>query len=117
MRTEDVSVAPMVASRGVSKWLEEYDAGEITVGGAMIGYRIAASGERARHPEREIAAAQAKIGFVFQSFNLFPHMTVLRNVAVGPIRVNKMSREMAETVARDLIARVGLADKADAYPS
>jgi polar amino acid transport system ATP-binding protein len=125
MRTEDVSVAPMVASRGVSKWfgtaqvrkdislsvapsevvvvigpsrsgkttllrcvnwLEEYEAGEITVGGEMIGYRIAASGERARHPEREIAVAQAKIGFVFQSFNLFPHMTVLRNVAVGRSR-------------------------------
>jgi polar amino acid transport system ATP-binding protein len=98
-------------------WLEEYEAGEITVAGEMIGYRIAAGGERVRRPEREIAAARAKIGFVFQSFNLFPHMTVLRNVAVGPTRVNKMPREMAETVARDLIARVGLADKADAYPT
>ena len=98
-------------------WLDEYEAGEITVAGEMIGYRIAAGGERVSRPEREIAAARAKIGFVFQSFNLFPHMTVLRNVAVGPTRVNKMPREMAETVARDLIARVGLADKADAYPT
>jgi polar amino acid transport system ATP-binding protein len=98
-------------------WLEEYEAGEITVAGEMIGYRIAADGERVRRPEREIAAARAKIGFVFQSFNLFPHMTVLRNVAVGPTRVNKMPREMADIVARDLIARVGLADKADAYPT
>jgi polar amino acid transport system ATP-binding protein len=98
-------------------WLEEYEAGEITVAGEMVGYRIAANGERVRRSEREIATARAKIGFVFQSFNLFPHMTVLRNVAVGPIRVNKMPREIAETVARDLIARVGLADKADAYPT
>ena len=98
-------------------WLEEYEAGEIAVASEMIGYRIAANGERVRRSEREIAAARAKIGFVFQSFNLFPHMTVLRNVAVGPIRVNKMPRDKAETVARDLIARVGLADKAEAYPA
>jgi ABC-type polar amino acid transport system ATPase subunit len=96
--------------------LEEYEAGEITVAGEMIGYRIAANGERVRRSEREIAAARAKIGFVFQSFNLFPHMTVLRNVAVGPIRVNNMPREKAEAVARDLIGRVGLADKVDAHP-
>ena len=97
--------------------LEEYEAGEITVAGEMIGYRITSNGARVRRSEREIAAARAKIGFVFQSFNLFPHMTVLRNVAVGPIRVNKMPRESAEAMARDLIARVGLAEKTDVYPS
>jgi ABC-type polar amino acid transport system ATPase subunit len=98
-------------------WLEEYEVGEIDVSGETIGYRTAAGGKRVRRSEREIAAARAKIGFVFQSFNLFPHMTVLGNVAVGPIRVNKMPRELAESVARDLIARVGLADKVDAYPT
>jgi polar amino acid transport system ATP-binding protein len=96
--------------------LEEYQAGEIAVGGELIGYRTEANGERVRRSEKEIAAARARIGFVFQSFNLFPHMTVLRNVAVGPIRVNKMPREKAEALARDLLARVGLADKADAHP-
>ena len=96
--------------------LEEYEAGEITVAGEIIGYRIGANGERMRRSEREIAAARARIGFVFQSFNLFPHMTVLRNVAVGPIRVNKMPRDEAESLAQDLLARVGLADKADAHP-
>src|SRR5213076_3378272 len=96
--------------------LEEYEAGEIAVAGETVGYRIAASGKRERRSEQEIAAARAQIGFVFQSFNLFPHMTVLRNVAVGPIRVKKMPRDTAETVARDLLARVGLAEKADAYP-
>jgi ABC-type polar amino acid transport system ATPase subunit len=98
-------------------WLEEYEVGEIDVSGETIGDRTAAGGKRVRRSEREIAAARAKIGFVFQSFNLFPHMTVLGNVAVGPIRVNKMPRELAESVARDLIARVGLADKVDAYPT
>jgi ABC-type polar amino acid transport system ATPase subunit len=96
--------------------LEEYEAGEILVGGEMIGYRSAANGKRVRRSEQEIAAARAKIGFVFQSFNLFPHMTVLRNVAVGPIRVNKVPREKAEALASELLARVGLADKADAHP-
>jgi polar amino acid transport system ATP-binding protein len=96
--------------------LEEYEAGEIAVAGETVGYRIAANGKRERRSEQEIAAARAQIGFVFQSFNLFPHMTVLRNVAVGPIRVKKMPRATAETVARDLLARVGLAEKADAYP-
>ena len=96
--------------------LEEYEAGEIAVAGETVGYRIAANGKRERRSEQEIAAARAQIGFVFQSFNLFPHMTVVRNVAVGPIRVKKMPRDTAETVARDLLARVGLAEKADAYP-
>lgn len=96
--------------------LEEYEAGAITVAGETIGYRILPSGERVRRSEREIAAARAAIGFVFQSFNLFPHMSVLRNVAVAPIRVRGVPRETAESAARDLLARVGLADKADAYP-
>src|SRR2546427_2471123 len=96
--------------------LEEYDAGELAVAGETVGYRIAANGKRERRSEQEIAAARAQIGFVFQSFNLFPHMTVLRNVAVGPIRVKKMPRATAETVARELLACVGLAEKADAYP-
>jgi polar amino acid transport system ATP-binding protein len=96
--------------------LEEYEAGEIAVAGETVGYRVAPNGKRERRSEQEIATVRAKIGFVFQSFNLFPHMTVLRNVAVGPIRVNKMTRDAAEAVARDLLARVGLGDKADAYP-
>ena len=97
--------------------LEEFQAGEICVAGESIGYRVAPNGVRLRRSEQEVAAARAKIGFVFQSFNLFPHMTVLRNVSVGPIRVNKVPRDEAEALARELIARVGLADKVDAYPT
>jgi polar amino acid transport system ATP-binding protein len=96
--------------------LEEYDSGEIAVAGETVGYRIAANGNRERRSEQEMAAARARIGFVFQSFNLFPHLTVLRNVAVAPIRVKKMARAAAEELARELLARVGLADKAEAYP-
>jgi polar amino acid transport system ATP-binding protein len=54
---------------------------------------------------------------VFQSFNLFPHMNVLRNVALGPVRAQGMPRKQAEEIARSLLARVGLADKADAAPN
>ena len=97
--------------------LEEYEAGVITVAGETIGYRMSPSGERVRRSEREIAAARADIGFVFQSFNLFPHMSVLRNVTVAPIRVKGVPREGAVSTARDLLARVGLADKADAFPA
>jgi polar amino acid transport system ATP-binding protein len=96
--------------------LEEYEAGEIAVAGTVIGYRSEPDGRRVRRSEQEIAAARARIGFVFQSYNLFPHMTALRNITAAPIRVRKVPRREAEEQGRDLLARVGLADKADAYP-
>ena len=58
-----------------------------------------------------------KMGMVFQQFNLFPHMTVLRNLTLGPIQLLKQSKEEAEANAMKLLERVGLADRADAYPS
>jgi polar amino acid transport system ATP-binding protein len=97
--------------------LEQFEEGEITIGGQPMGYRIDRNGRRVRRGEREIAAMRAQIGMVFQSFNLFPHMNVLCNVALGPVRAQGMPRKEAEEIARSLLARVGLADKADAAPN
>ena len=56
------------------------------------------------------------MGMVFQQFNLFPNMTVLQNITLSPIKVKKLSKEAAEKIAKDLLGKVGLSDKADAYP-
>ncbi len=58
-----------------------------------------------------------KMGMVFQQFNLFPHMTVLENMTIGPMKLKGMSKQAAESKAMELLKRVGLADRADAYPS
>ncbi|MGH3255336.1 MAG: amino acid ABC transporter ATP-binding protein [Streptosporangiaceae bacterium] len=67
--------------------------------------------------ERELRYLRSQMGMVFQHFNLFPHLTALENVALGPRRALKMARSQAAGLAREELARVGLADKADAYPS
>ncbi len=64
----------------------------------------------------DINKARQEIGMVFQQFNLFPHMTVLKNITLAPMKVRNISKDEAEKTARELLARVGLADKADAYP-
>ncbi len=97
--------------------LEQFQEGEITIGGQAMAYTIDGNGRRIRRPEREIAAMRAQVGMVFQSFNLFPHMSVLKNVALGPIRALGAQRKQAEELAKSLLARVGLADKADAAPN
>jgi polar amino acid transport system ATP-binding protein len=97
--------------------LEEYESGTIAIDGEPIGYRIdAGTGRRLRMPEREIAAARARIGMVFQSYNLFPHMNVLQNIVAAPVRVRRIARRQAEARARDLLAMVGLSDKVAEYP-
>ncbi len=84
--------------------LEEHNSGAIVVDGAEVG----------RSRKR---AALAEVGMVFQSFNLFPHMTVLRNVALGPVRVRGLSWASAEERAQRLLTRVGLADHVTKYPA
>jgi polar amino acid transport system ATP-binding protein len=95
--------------------LEDYERGTITVDGEPIGYRVHGN-ERVRMPERDIAAARATIGIVFQSFNLFPHLTVLQNIVAAPVRVKRVPRARAEARARELLAMVGLSDKAAEHP-
>ena len=67
--------------------------------------------------ERNIAAQRARIGMVFQRFNLFPHMTALENVIEAPVHVKKVSKEQATEKAQELLAKVGLSEKANNYPS
>jgi polar amino acid transport system ATP-binding protein len=95
--------------------LEDYEHGTIAVDGEPIGYRRQGN-DRTRMSERDIAAARATIGIVFQSFNLFPHMTVLQNITAAPVRVKGVPRSRAEARARELLAMVGLSDKAAEYP-
>jgi polar amino acid transport system ATP-binding protein len=96
--------------------LEEYQAGEIEVDGEVIGYRPGRGDVRVRCSERELAAARTKTGMVFQSFNLFPHMTVLQNIVTAPVRVKGINPDEADTRARALLARFGLLEKIQEYP-
>ncbi len=96
--------------------LEKIDKGRIYVGGQLIGYRTV-NGRLVEDTERNIAAQRARIGMVFQRFNLFPHLTALENIIEAPIHVKKMPREEAVRRARELLAKVGLANKADYYPA
>ena len=66
--------------------------------------------------DADINKAREEIGMVFQRFNLFPHMTVLKNITLAPMKVRNISKDEAEKTARELLGRVGLADKADAFP-
>jgi polar amino acid transport system ATP-binding protein len=95
--------------------LEKVDRGAISVDGTLIGYRR--SGDKLYElPEREVLKQRTSIGFVFQNFNLFPHLTVEENVTEAPVSALKRPRKEAVASARRLLARVGLADKAGAYP-
>ena len=95
--------------------LEAIDRGSIMVAGEQIGYRL--SGERlVRLSPRAIAAQRRQIGMVFQQFNLFPHMTALENIIEAPVGVHGHSRKDATDYAMELLARIGLTEKANAYP-
>jgi polar amino acid transport system ATP-binding protein len=96
--------------------LEQVNAGRIYVDGQLVGYRQ--SGDRIYElRDREVAARRAEVGMVFQRFNLFPHMTALGNVVEAPVRVRGLARTSAAKRAREQLARVGLSDKAEVYPS
>ncbi|HEV3486109.1 MAG TPA: amino acid ABC transporter ATP-binding protein, partial [Vicinamibacterales bacterium] len=86
--------------------LEEHQRGDIIVDGIELTNDI-----------RNIAAIRREIGMVFQSFNLFPHLTALQNVTLGPIRVRKWPRARAEAKARELLERVGIPEQADKHPA
>ncbi|MEC3883909.1 ATP-binding cassette domain-containing protein [Halobacillus litoralis] len=85
--------------------LEEVTSGEVII-----------QGDNLTDPKININDVRSRVGMVFQHFNLFPHKTVLDNITIGPIKVKKMKKAEAEKVARPLLEKVGLSDKADAYP-
>ncbi|MCH7609640.1 MAG: amino acid ABC transporter ATP-binding protein [Chloroflexi bacterium] len=86
--------------------LEEHQRGTIIVDGIEL-----------THDVRDIAAVRSEIGMVFQSFNLFPHLTVLQNVTLSPIWVRKMPKDEAKELGMQLLERVGIPEQADKYPS
>jgi ABC-type polar amino acid transport system ATPase subunit len=96
--------------------LERADSGEIRLGGQEIGFKQH-RGRRVHESEREMARHRCELGMVFQRFNLFPHLTALDNVALGPTRVRGVPRDEAREQASELLGRVGLAHRSHAYPS
>ncbi len=86
--------------------LEPYQEGEIIVDGISLN-----------DVKTNLYKLRENIGMVFQRFELYPHMTALQNISLAPMKVRKWSREKAEQKARDLLKRVGIPDKADAYPA
>jgi polar amino acid transport system ATP-binding protein len=96
--------------------LEKIDSGRLSVDGELVGYRQV--GEKLHElRESEVSRKRAEIGMVFQHFNLFPHMTALENVTCAPIRVKGENGSSARGRGRELLGRVGLDEKVDAYPS
>ena len=85
-------------------YLEEPTSGKVSVDGIVLD------------GEANINKVREEVGMVFQRFNLFPHMTVLQNIMLAPMKVRHIAKEEAEETAKKLLARVGLADKADSYP-
>ncbi|OGQ63782.1 MAG: polar amino acid ABC transporter ATP-binding protein [Deltaproteobacteria bacterium RIFCSPLOWO2_12_55_13] len=86
--------------------LEPIQAGEIFVDGKPLS-----------DPTLDLRALRAEIGFVFQQFNLYPHLTVMENITLAPMKVRKVSRGEAEAIAAKLLERVGIPDKSNAYPA
>jgi polar amino acid transport system ATP-binding protein len=97
-------------------FLEEYSAGSVYIEGSLLGF-VDKRGTRVRASEREIDRVRRNVGMVFQQFNLWPHMTALQNVAAALTLVKRNPRAEAQEAAHAALRKVGLADKADEYPS
>jgi len=98
-------------------FLEKMDEGRILMEGAPVGYRLDKKGRLVMEKPHVICELRSEIGMVFQHFHLFPHMTVLQNVMEGPVTVKGEPREDVRKLAMDLLGKVGLVDKKDAYPA
>ena len=96
--------------------LEQINSGRLSVDGELVGYRER-KGKLHELRDREVSAKRREIGMVFQHFNLFPHMSALGNVVEAPIQVGGQLKSEAAELGRELLTRVGLADKFDSYPA
>jgi polar amino acid transport system ATP-binding protein len=95
--------------------LEKVDRGFVALDGELVGYRR--KGDKLHElQERDLLRQRTRFGFVFQSFNLFPHLTALDNIVEAPVSAQGRPRGEVEAEARELLARVGLADREGAYP-
>ena len=132
LRGIDLDVAPgdRIAILGASgsgkstllrclNFMETPSAGRIALDGKLVGTAIRRRGDGAevRYTEAELVKVRQRVGMVFQQFNLFPHMTALGNVMEGLVTVRGVARDDAAQRGRQQLARVGLLDKADAYPA
>lgn len=97
--------------------LENPSQGKITVGGDTLQLKRGKAGNLQASNRKQLNELRTKVGFVFQSFNLWPHKTVLQNIIEGPTQVLKLSKTQAVAEAEILLGKVGLIDKKDAYPS
>ena len=112
IKKNEVVVVIGPSGSGKSTFLRCLNLLELPTGG-----RILVNGDDITDPKTDINIHRQKMGMVFQQFNLFPHMTVLKNMTLAPMKLLKKSREEAEKTAMALLERVGLADRANAYPS
>ncbi len=112
IRTGDVTVIIGPSGSGKSTFLRCLNLLEVPTGG-----KVFFEGTDITDPKVDINRHRQKMGMVFQQFNLFPHMTVLNNMTLGPVKLLNKSREEAVTTALELLERVGLADRKDAYPA
>jgi polar amino acid transport system ATP-binding protein len=112
-----VSVVIGPSGSGKSTLLRCFNGLEVADGGTIdvCGERVVDAGRLL--PDPALNALRTKVGMVFQSFNLFPHLTVLGNVTIGPRKLRGLSTEQAEAAARQLLDKVGLGQKVDAYPA
>ena len=112
IRKGEVVVIIGPSGSGKSTFLRSLNLLEIPTSG-----KIFLDGEEITNPKVNVNKVRRKMGMVFQHFNLFPNMTALQNMTFAPMKINKKSKEEAEKKAMELLARVGLADRATAYPS
>jgi ABC-type histidine transport system ATPase subunit len=125
MTAEDGDVIAMIGSSGSGKstllrcinLLETPDSGRVTVNGELIRMRRVKGGHSVPEDSRQVDRIRQRLGMVFQSFNLWSHMTVLENVIEAPVHVLKLPRAEAVARADGLLEKVGIAEKRDHYPS